>query len=217
MQFISDIVIDLLLHCVTPKTIRSDPAFGAFQILKLFLDDWVALNVLRSVALSTNSVAASVEPLMQQQFLSLSPMPGQEFTGTLDARPTHPHTLIPDTPTTSSMLAALTATEPFGQNPYVSMSYGGMDGGSSQADLINPMGSVSMPFSDFGGPSGASFDMSTFTTHDLSLGNTGNGENGNSPTGSANGAADSASASASAAASATGARPSPDGPKDDSM
>jgi regulatory factor X len=36
------------------------------------------MNVLRSVALSTNSVAASVEPVMQQQFFTLSPMPGQE-------------------------------------------------------------------------------------------------------------------------------------------
>ncbi|KAJ7753487.1 hypothetical protein B0H16DRAFT_1418659 [Mycena metata] len=42
-------------------TIRGDPAFGAFQIMKLFLDDWIAFKVLRSVALSSNSVAASVE------------------------------------------------------------------------------------------------------------------------------------------------------------
>ncbi|TFY83610.1 hypothetical protein EWM64_g408 [Hericium alpestre] len=38
-------------------TIRSDPTFGAFQILKLFLDDWIALNVLRNVALSTTFAA----------------------------------------------------------------------------------------------------------------------------------------------------------------
>ena len=35
--------------------------------------DWIALNVLRNVALSINSVAASVEPNMQSQFLALSP------------------------------------------------------------------------------------------------------------------------------------------------
>ncbi|KAG8952661.1 hypothetical protein FRC04_004023 [Tulasnella sp. 424] len=99
-------------------TIRSDPSFGAFQILKLFLDDWIALNVLRSVALSTNSVQASVEPVMQHQYLALSPMPGQEFTGTATSTgnavlPTHQHhssltaQLMDHTPTTSSMLAAL--------------------------------------------------------------------------------------------------------------
>ncbi|KAG8970623.1 hypothetical protein FRC05_000559 [Tulasnella sp. 425] len=62
-------------------TIRSDPSSGHFQGLKLFLDDWIAFNVLPSIALSTNSVQASVEPVMQQQYLALSPMPGQEFTG----------------------------------------------------------------------------------------------------------------------------------------
>ncbi|KAJ8456330.1 hypothetical protein ONZ45_g18764 [Pleurotus djamor] len=69
-------------------TIRSDPAFGAFQILKLFLDDWIAVGVLRSVALSTNVVAASVEPVMQQQFYNpMSPMAGQESFGAMDLRP----------------------------------------------------------------------------------------------------------------------------------
>ena len=62
--------------------------------------DWIALNVLRNVALSTNSVAASVEPVVQQQFFSLSPMPGQE---------SFPNTTMAHTPTTTSMLAALQA------------------------------------------------------------------------------------------------------------
>jgi regulatory factor X len=41
------------------------------------------LNVLRAVALSTNSVAASVEPVMQQQFFTLSPpmAAGPDYTG----------------------------------------------------------------------------------------------------------------------------------------
>lgn len=93
-------------------TIRSDPAFGAFQIMKLFLDDWIAVSVLRSVALSTNSVAASVEPAMQQQFFSLSPMAGQESFNSLDVRPQQMMT-----PTTSSMLAALQGGDPFPSGP----------------------------------------------------------------------------------------------------
>lgn len=106
-------------------TIRSDPAFGAFQILKLFLDDWISVNVLRTVALSTNSVAASVEPVMQQQFFSMSPMPGQESFGAAG--------MMAHTPTTSSMLAALQsetfasgaldAQAGFGADAYASLSY----------------------------------------------------------------------------------------------
>lgn len=109
-------------------TIRSDPSFGAFQILKLFLDDWIAVIVLRNVALSTHSVAASVEPVMQQQFFTLSPMDAQESFGGLDVRP---NSLMANTPTTSSMLAALqqdsfSAVDPgsTGFNPnYPSLSY----------------------------------------------------------------------------------------------
>ncbi|GJJ07458.1 hypothetical protein Clacol_001660 [Clathrus columnatus] len=112
-------------------TIRSDPAFGAFQILKLFLDDWIALNVLRSVALSTNSVQASVEPVVQQAFFSLSPIAGQDtFSHSLDRPTSHhgstgsdghdggngsshhaSHLHMSHTPTTSSMLAVL--NDPF--------------------------------------------------------------------------------------------------------
>jgi hypothetical protein len=69
------------------------------------ISDWIAVSVLRSVALSTNSVAASVEPMMQQQFFSLSPMAGQEnFGANLDVRNSNAMAV---TPTTSSMLAAL--------------------------------------------------------------------------------------------------------------
>lgn len=70
------------------------------------ISDWIALNVLRSVALSTNSVAASVEPVIQQQFFTLSPMAANDqFMHSLDAR--GPSSLMAHTPTTSSMLAAL--------------------------------------------------------------------------------------------------------------
>ncbi|KIK68137.1 hypothetical protein GYMLUDRAFT_36972 [Collybiopsis luxurians FD-317 M1] len=147
-------------------TIRSDPAFGAFQILKLFLDDWIAVNVLRSVALSTNSVAASVEPVMQQQFFSLSPMPGQESFNAMDVRPQ----LMANTPTTSSMLAALQndpfpagsldpSSSTFNSDAYGSLSY--MDTSSSQE---NPLPSVQsdLSFPDFPS-SGNAFDVPGFS------------------------------------------------------
>jgi regulatory factor X, other len=151
-------------------TIRSDPAFGAFQILKLFLDDWIALNVLRNVALSTNSVAASVEPVMQQQFFSLSPMAGQETFGNLDVRPVMAHT-----PTTSSMLAALQAdtfgsgldptSSSFGADAFSSLGF--MDTAATPEDSIH-LNSSSISYSDYtSGPSG--FDVAGFTPQDLGL------------------------------------------------
>ncbi|RDX55656.1 hypothetical protein K466DRAFT_595771 [Polyporus arcularius HHB13444] len=158
-------------------TIRSDPAFGAFQILKLFLDDWIALNVLRNVALSTNSVAASVEPVMQQQFFSLSPMPGQEsFSNTtLDVRPTPS---MAHTPTTSSMLAALQAdtfgtgtldpsATTFGADAFSSLSY--LDGPSSHDDALH-VHTSGLSFSDYG-PN--SFDVPAFTPQDLGISGSG--------------------------------------------
>lgn len=93
------------------------------------------MNVLRSVALSTNSVQASVEPVVQQAFFSLSPMAGQEtFSHNLDRPSSHhgtssadgldggsgnshstshhaTHSHITHPPTTSSMLAVL--NDPF--------------------------------------------------------------------------------------------------------
>ncbi|KAI5124971.1 hypothetical protein M0805_007397 [Coniferiporia weirii] len=140
-------------------TIRSDPAFGAFQILKLFLDDWIALNVLRTVALSTNSVAASVEPVIQQQFFTLSPMQGQDqFSAGGPA-----HAILNDTPTTTSMLAALHDT--FGN--------GSLDAGS--ADSYMTMGFVDPSASHDAGmfgeyTTGTGFDVPAFTPQDLGLG-----------------------------------------------
>jgi len=154
-------------------TIRSDPAFGAFQIMKLFLDDWIAVSVLRSVALSTNSVAASVEPAIQQQFFTLSPMAGQESFNSLDVRPQQMMT-----PTTSSMLAALQGGDPFPSGPldpnssafntdaYGSLSY--MDTTASQDDSGNPSG---LSFPDFNGSN--SYDVANFATRDLGLSATG--------------------------------------------
>ncbi|KAE9410537.1 hypothetical protein BT96DRAFT_961922 [Gymnopus androsaceus JB14] len=154
-------------------TIRSDPAFGAFQILKLFLDDWIAVNVLRSVALSTNSVAASVEPVMQQQFFSLSPMVGQESFNTMDVRPQH---LMANTPTTSSMLAALQndpfpagsldpSASSFNSDAYGSLSY--MDTSSSQE---NPLPNVpaDLSFPDFSS-SGNGFDVPGTFSQDMGM------------------------------------------------
>ncbi|KIP10624.1 hypothetical protein PHLGIDRAFT_115381 [Phlebiopsis gigantea 11061_1 CR5-6] len=156
-------------------TIRSDPAFGAFQILKLFLDDWIALNVLRNVALSINSVAASVEPVMQQQFFSLSPMAGQDnFGNPLDVRPG----LIAHTPTTSSMLAALQAdnfggsldaSSSFGHDAFASMTFVDTAGTPDDSLALNGSG---LSFSDYvSGPSG--FDVSGFTHPDMGLGASG--------------------------------------------
>ncbi|KAM5532305.1 hypothetical protein V8D89_014063 [Ganoderma adspersum] len=154
-------------------TIRSDPAFGAFQILKLFLDDWIALNVLRNVALSTNSVAASVEPVMQQQFFSLSPMAGQEsFTNTtLDVRPA---TQMASTPTTSSMLAALQAdtfsggtldpsATTFGPEAFGSLSY--LDSTSTPEDALS-VHTSGLSFPDY---SSSTFDVPAFTPQDLGI------------------------------------------------
>ncbi|KLO18104.1 hypothetical protein SCHPADRAFT_820405 [Schizopora paradoxa] len=166
-------------------TIRSDPAFGAFQILKLFLDDWIALNVLRSVALSTNSVAASVEPVIQQQFFTLSPMGGQEGAHA-NAANAYPGGILNDTPTTSSMLAAL----------HDSFASGGLDGGVGgsgpggfASDFNVPMafvdsqangnggaggaeqggiGGMDGMFSDFG-VAGTPFEVPPFTPSDLGV------------------------------------------------
>lgn len=153
-------------------TIRSDPAFGAFQIMKLFLDDWIAVNVLRSVALSTNSVAASVEPMMQQQFFSLSPMAGQESFSTLEVRPSHQS--MAHTPTTSSMLAALQhdpfpagsldpSPSAFSSDAYGSMSY--MDTSAPHDDSTSHPSGLSFP--DYVSVSGNSFDVGAFTPQDL--------------------------------------------------
>lgn len=152
-------------------TIRSDPAFGAFQIMKLFLDDWIAVNVLRSVALSTNSVAASVEPVMQQQFFTLSPMAGQESFNSLDVRPQQQ--MMAHTPTTSSMLAALQndpfpsgsldpSSSAFNSDAYASLSY--MDTSAPQDDTHQS----GLSFPDFPG-SGNSFDVTNFASQDLGM------------------------------------------------
>ncbi|THH11732.1 hypothetical protein EW145_g448 [Phellinidium pouzarii] len=133
-------------------TIRSDPAFGAFQILKLFLDDWIALNVLRTVALSTNSVAASVEPVIQQQFFTLSPLQSQDQFAPGGSA----HTILGDAPTTSSMLAAL--HDPFGNGPLdasAADSYMAMGFGDPNATHDAGM------FGEYG--TGTAFDVPGFT------------------------------------------------------
>lgn len=154
-------------------TIRSDPSFGAFQILKLFLDDWISVNVLRSVALSTNSVAASVEPVMQQPYFSLSPMAGQEsFGSSLDVRPTH-HVI---TPTTSSMLAALQqdpfpagtldpSSTAFGSDAYGSLSY--LDASTPHDDGMPAVHQPGLSFADYGSTN--SFDVAAFAPQDLGM------------------------------------------------
>jgi regulatory factor X, other len=132
------------------------------------------VNVLRTVALSTNSVAASVEPVMQQQFFTLSPMAGQESFNSMDVRPPP---VMAHTPTTSSMLAALqndpfpasslvSPPPSFNSDAYGSLSY--MDTSPSQDDSMPAVHSSGMPFPDFSG-SGNSFDVSAFTPQDLNM------------------------------------------------
>ncbi|EIW76116.1 hypothetical protein CONPUDRAFT_84804 [Coniophora puteana RWD-64-598 SS2] len=156
-------------------TIRSDPAFGAFQIMKLFLDDWIAVNVLRSVALSTNSVAASVEPVMQQQFFALSPMSGQDNFGSMDSRPTS-HQSMSHTPTTSSMLAALqhdsftagsldNSASAFNSDGYPGIPF--MDTSVPSEESVPSVHQPGLTFSDFAASS--NFDVSSFTTQDLGI------------------------------------------------
>lgn len=138
--------------------------------------DWIALNVLRSVALSTNSVAASVEPVMQQQFLSLSPMAGQESFSTLDVRPQHHH-IMNQTPTTSSMLAAL-QHEPFSSGSIDPSTFNNDAFGLStymdtslQDDSI-PVNPSGLSFPDYVS-STSSFDVATFTPQDLGISTSG--------------------------------------------
>jgi regulatory factor X len=135
--------------------------------------DWIAVNVLRNVALSTNSVAASVEPVMQQNFFSLG---ADEGFGSMDVRPQN---MMAHTPTTSSMLAALqqdtfgpsldTSASAYNPDGYGPMAY--MDTSNNHDDL----GSSHQPglsFSDFT-PSGGAFDVPSFASQDLGLSNAG--------------------------------------------
>jgi regulatory factor X len=125
------------------------------------MDDWIALNVLRNVALSTNSVAASVEPAMQQraqqqqphQFLALSPG-GSSFAASSHSA-IHPHhsQMMAHTPTTASIIAAM--GDPFGPSSGLGLGAG-----------MGPFAFDPMSFStagagafDFGGPSQMSLDV----------------------------------------------------------
>ena len=132
------------------------------------ISDWIALNVLRSVALSTNSVAASVEPVIQQQFFTLSPMQGQDaFGGAAGPSGTTGHSIMNETPTTSSMLAALHDT--FGANTldtgapdsFMTMGFGDPSVTVSHHDGGNTM------FGDYG--AGTPFDVPSFTPQELGL------------------------------------------------
>lgn len=154
-------------------TIRSDPAFGAFQILKLFLDDWIALNVLRAVALSTNSVAASVEPVIQQQFFTMSPPEfGAGPTGmTAATNPLMDHSQNPSLMTTLN-------DSPFAQ-PDTSFSSSSLDGSSSSYAGGSAFGSLDgMNFMDHHSAHGGSGGMVGIGGGDSLLGGSGVGDMG---------------------------------------
>ena len=140
--------------------------------VRLPSSDWIALNVLRNVALSTSSVAASVEPVMQQHFFSLSPMMGQEPSYATPGS----QQLMGQTPTTTSMLAALQQdpfpagsldpSAPFNPENYGLPNY--LDAGATHDDpLAGHQGGLS--FSEYVGSSANTFDVSGFVPHDLGL------------------------------------------------
>ena len=136
----------------------------------LRFSDWIAVNVLRNVALSTNSVAASVEPVMQQNFFSLGP---DEGFGSMDVRTQN---MMAHTPTTSSMLAALQqdsygpsldpTASAYNPDGYGAMAY--MDTGANHDDPLGSAHQSGLSFSDFT-TSGGTFDVSGFTSQDLGL------------------------------------------------
>lgn len=109
---------------------------------------------------------------MQQQFFTLSPMPGQESFSAIDVRPQQ-H-MIAHTPTTSSMLAALQqdpfpapsldpSSSAFNSDAYGSLSY--MDTSASQDDSGHTSG---LTFPDFPG-AGNSFDVGSFAPPELGM------------------------------------------------
>lgn len=138
--------------------------------------DWIGLNVLRNVALSTTSVAASVEPVMQQHFVTLSPMIGQDSFGS-----NQPGHLMNHTPTTSSMLAAL-QHEPYPSGPLDPSSTGFahdnyglppfMDTSGTQDDALGGVHPGGLTFPDYVTSSGSTFDV-TFTPQDLGINTSG--------------------------------------------
>ena len=110
---------------------------------------------------------------MHQQFFSLSPMAGQESFGSLDVRPQ----LMANTPTTSSMLAALQhdsygsgsldpGSSAFNTDAYGAMSY--MDTSATQDDGLASGHQPGLSFTDFNGP-GSTFDVSSFTPQELGI------------------------------------------------
>lgn len=100
-------------------------------------------------------------------------MHGQESFGVpLDVHPAHP--LMSTTPTTSSMLAALhdsftngplnPSVSSFGADSFASMSYLDHNGVSEDG-----MSGVPGMYTDFG--AGSSFDVASFTPHDIGMSN----------------------------------------------
>lgn len=140
------------------------------------------MNVLRNVALSTTSVAASVEPVMQQQFFTLSPMVGQEnFGSSLDTRSQHP--MMNHTPTTSSMLAALQQDSfsanldgtSYGHEPFGLQAF--MDTSTAPDDHLGSV-HAGLAFTDYAPGNNHTFDVAAFTPQDLGIGSAPGSSNG---------------------------------------
>jgi regulatory factor X len=120
---------------------------------------------------------------MQQHFITLSPMIGQDSFGS--NQPSH---LMNHTPTTSSMLAAL-QQEPYSSGPLDPSSTGFgpdnyglppfMDTSGTQDDTLGGVHPGGLSFPDYVTNSGNTFDV-TFTPQDLGIGASGSasGEQG---------------------------------------
>lgn len=154
-------------------------AYDVLAHAKRLFSDWIALNVLRAVALSTNSVAASVEPVIQQQFFNL-PDAVHDYT-TMDAVQ---NSMMDHTSTVSGGLSFDTevgmnaaSSFPLGSMNYIDTSNATLNNGSAQLSetgLITPIGSVqgSMSFTDFGGAPGSGYEVGTFGQEFVSVGMT---------------------------------------------
>ena len=96
-------------------------------------------------------------------------MAGQENFGAIDARANH---MMAQTPTSSSMLAALQQDFPtgsldptsFGADPYGAINY--MDSSAAQDESLSSGHQATLGFADFTG-SANPFDSTSFTPHDL--------------------------------------------------
>jgi regulatory factor X len=112
--------------------------------------------------------------MMQQQFFTLSPMPGQESFSNLEVRSSQ--SAMAHTPTTSAMLAALQdfpagamdSSSAFNSDAYSALAY--MDTTAiSQDDSVTPAQQSSVSFPDYVAGSANPFEVGAFTPQELGM------------------------------------------------